>query len=325
MPANLSPEYHRAEERLRAARSANDKIAALEEMLRVIPKHKGTDHMQADLKSRIAKLRKEGGKKGGKAGFSYIIPREGAGQVALAGPPNSGKSSLVRALTHASPAVGDYPFTTREPVPGMMPFEDIAFQLVDLPPLSEQHVEPWVLDLIRYADLVWVVLDGEQAIEGFDEARRVLEARNVGLYPAGTEPRYITAAVQKKALVVVTGLDKPGVADSIPVVAELLEGRWPVVGVSARSGMGLDGLARRTFEAFGIMRVYTKQPGRPRDGSAPFALPLGSTVGDLAERIHKDLLDTMTFARVWGTSAFDGQAVQKDHVLAEGDIVEIHE
>jgi hypothetical protein len=325
MPANLSPEYHRAEERLRAAKSVSEKIDALEEMLRVIPKHKGTDHMQADLKSRIAKLRKEGGKKAGKGGFSYIIPREGAGQVALAGPPNGGKSSLVRALTHATPAVGDYPFTTREPVPGMMPFEDIAFQLIDLPPLSDQHVEPWVFDLVRYADLVWVVLDGERALEGFDEVRRVLEARNIGLYPAGTEPRYFTAAVQKKAIVVVTGLDKPVVRDAVPVVEELLEGRWRVVGVSCHAGTGLEELARRTFAAFGIMRVYTKQPGKPRDDTAPFALPFGSTVGDLAERIHKDLLDTMTFARVWGTSAFDGQAVQKDHVLAEGDIVEIHE
>jgi ribosome-interacting GTPase 1 len=325
MPANLSPDYHRAEERLRAAKSITEKIDALEEMLRVIPKHKGTDHMQADLKSRIAKLRKEGGKKAGKGGFSYIVPREGAGQVALAGPPNSGKSSLVRALTRATPAVGDYPFTTREPVPGMMPFEDIAFQLVDLPPLSEQHVETWVFDLIRYADLVWVVVDGELALEGFDEIRRVLQARNIGLYPAGTEPSYVTAAVQKKAVVVVTGVDKPGVADALPVIEELLEGTWHVTAVSARSGAGLETLARRTFEVFGIMRVYTKQPGKPRDDSAPFALPIGSTVGDLAERIHKDLLGTMTFARVWGASAFDGQAVQKDHVLAEGDIVEIHE
>lgn len=142
MPANLSPEYRRAEERLRAARSPEDKLAALEEMLRVIPKHKGTDHMQADLKSRIAKLRKESGKKGPKGGFTHIIPREGAGQVALAGPPNAGKSSLMCALTHATPAVGEYPFTTREPMPGMMAFEDIAFQLVDLPPISTQHVEP---------------------------------------------------------------------------------------------------------------------------------------------------------------------------------------
>jgi hypothetical protein len=325
MPANLSPEYHRAEERLRAAKSLSEKIDALEEMLRVIPKHKGTDHMQADLKSRIAKLRKEGGKKGGKGGFSYIIPREGAGQVALAGPPNTGKSSLVRALTRATPAVGDFPFTTREPIPGMMPFEDIAFQLVDLPPLSEQHAEPWVFDLIRYADLVWTVLDGERAIEGFDECRRVLEAHNIGLYPAGTAPRYDTAAVQKKALVVLTGLDVAGVAETIPVVEELLENRWRVIGVSSLDGTGLANLARSTFAAFDIIRVYTKQPGKPRDESAPFALPRGATVGVLAERIHKDLAATMTFARVWGASAFDGQSVQKDHVLAEGDVVEIHE
>jgi hypothetical protein len=325
MPANLSPDYHRAEERLRAAKSVLEKIDALEEMLRVIPKHKGTDHMQADLKSRIAKLRKEGGRKGSKAGFSYIIPREGAGQVALAGPPNSGKSSLVRALTHATPAVGDYPFTTREPVPGMMPFEDIAFQLVDLPPLSEEHAEPWVFDLVRYADLVWLVLDGERAIEGFDECRRVLLTHNIGPYPAGTAPRYDTAAVQKKALVVLTGVDVAGVAETIPVVEDLLENRWRVTGVSSRDGTGLADLARRTFDALGIMRVYTKQPGRPRDETPPFALPRGATVGDLAERIHKDLVETMTFARVWGASAFDGQAVQKDHVLVEGDTVEIHE
>jgi len=325
MPANLSPEYHRAEQRLRAARSPEEKIAALEEMLRVIPKHKGTDHMQADLKARIAKVRKESGKKGGKGGFSYIVAREGAGQVAIVGPPNSGKSSLVRALTHATPTVGDYPFTTREPVPGMMPFEDIAFQLVDLPPVSEQHADVWVFDLIRHADLVWLVVDGERAIEGVDEARRVLERRNIGVYPAGTAPSYLTAAVQKPAIVVVTKLDRPGVAEAIPVVEELLESRWRVAAVSCVDGSGAEALTQATFEAFGIIRVYTKQPGKPRDGSAPFALPRGATIADLVERIHQDLLGTMTFARVWGASAFDGQSVQKEHVLAEGDIVEIHE
>ena len=325
MPANLSPEFHRAEERLRTSRSPEEKIAALEEMLRVIPKHKGTDHMQADLKSRIAKVRKEAGKKGGKGGFSYIVPREGAGQVAIVGPPNTGKSSLVRALTHATPAVGEYPFTTREPVPGMMRFEDIAFQLVDLPPVSEQHAEVWVFDLIRYADLLWIVVDGERAIEGLDEARQVLQRRNIGVYPPGTTPTYLNAAVEKKALVVLTKLDRPGVAGEVPVVEELLESRWRVAAVSSLDGAGLEAIKQTTFEAFDIIRVYTKQPGKPRDLSAPFALARGATIGDLAERIHKDLLGTMKFARVWGKSAFDGQSVQKEHVLAEGDIVEIHE
>jgi uncharacterized protein len=324
MPANLSPEYHRAEERLRTARAPEEKLAALEDMLRVIPKHKGTDHMQADLKSRIAKLRKDAGKRGGKAGFSYLVSREGAGQIALAGPPNAGKSSLLGALTRATPEIGDYAFTTREPLPGMMRFEDVAIQLVDLPPLSERHTEAWVFDLIRYADLVWIVLDGSNALEGFDEVRRVCLAHNVGLYPSGSLPSYAEAAVQKKAMIVLTGLDKPGVADSVPAVPELLDGRWRVHAVSAVSGRGLSGLPATAFAAMEIMRVYTKQPGKPRDPSAPFTLPPGSTVADLAGRIHKDLAATMTFARVWGTSAFDGQAVQKDHLLADGDVVEIH-
>ena len=327
MPANLTPEYHRAEQRFRAARTPGEKLEALEEMLRTIPKHKGTDHLQADLKSRIAKLRKEPGKKGSRGGFSYIIPREGAGQVAVAGPPNSGKSSLVRALTHATPAVGEYPFTTREATPGMMPYEDIAFQLIDLPPLSEVHVEAWAIDLVRHADLVWLVVDGENALDGVDEARKVLEARGVGLHPVvGSPPRRSDDGprVFKPALIVLTGLDKPGVPGNVDVVDELLEREWAIAAVSAVTGAGLDSLKRRTFTAFDIVRVYSKEPGKPADRRAPFTLPRGATVADLAVRIHKDVLEAMKFARVWGTSTFDGQAVQRDHVLAEGDIVEIH-
>jgi hypothetical protein len=325
VPANLSPEYRRAEDRLRAARTPDEKLEALEEMLRVIPKHKGTDHMQADLKSRIAKVRKETGKKGSKGGFSYIVPREGAGQVALAGPPNAGKSSLVRALTHATPAVGDFPFTTREPVPGMMAFEDIAFQLVDLPPISEQHTEPWVFDLVRYADLLWLVIDGERELEEYDEVVRVLTARNVGVYPAGTTPSYLTASVQKPAVLVVTGIDKPGVRESIPVLQELLDRPWTLAGVSATTGEGVDALRAATFRAFDVVRVYTKQPGKPPDRQRPFTLPRGSTVADLAVRIHLELAERMTHARAWGAGVFDGQSVDRHHVLSDGDVVEIHE
>jgi hypothetical protein len=327
MPANLTPDYHRAEERLRAAKTVEERILALEEMLRVMPKHKGTDHLQADLKTRIAKLRKEGEKKSGKGGFSHMVPREGAGQVALVGPPNSGKSSIVRALTHATPAVGDYPFTTREPTPGMMRFEDVRIQLVDLPPISTQHVEPWVFDLVRHADLAWIVADGRSAPEDVEAVLGLLAARHLRLAPAGSavlDQAVPEPDTMRPAMVVVTGTDRPDVASSLDAIDELLERCWPLVGVSAATGEGLDALRVRTFSAFGIIRVYTKQPGKPPDRSAPFTLPRGATVGDLAERIHKDLLREMTFARVWGQSAFDGQAVQKEHVLAEGDVVELH-
>lgn len=326
MPANLTPEYHRAEAQFRAAKTVEDRIAALEEMLRVVPKHKGTDGLQADLKARLAKLRRQPAKKGARATHSHTVPREGAGQVALVGPPNTGKSALVAALTHATPTVADYPFTTREAVPGMMAFEDVAFQLVDLPPVSTQHVEPWVFDLARAADLLWIVLDAASPLLGFDEVAGVLAARHLEIRPVGRadaqgiEP----PAGARDALIVCTGLDKPAAAESIEAFDELTDRRWPIQAVSSVTGEGLDALRQRTFEALDIIRVYTKQPGKPADRDAPFTLPRGATVGDLASRIHKDVAARMKFARVWGLSAFDGQSVHHDHVLAEGDVVEIH-
>jgi ribosome-interacting GTPase 1 len=326
MPANLTPEYKRAEERFRTAKSPDEKLAALEEMLRVMPKHKGTDGLQADIKARIAKLRKQPASKAGRSTFSHMIPREGAGQVALVGPPNTGKSSLVAALTHATPAIGDYPFTTREATPGMMRFEDIAFQLVDLPPLSDQHIDPWVFDLIRAADVLWVVLDGRYPLEGMDDTVRLLGERNVTLEPAFSESAAGAGqGTAKRALVVLTGVDRPEVAESVEVVDDLFSHRWPLVPVSATGVTGFDLLGRRTFEALRIIRVYAKQPGKPPDRRAPFTLPRGATVADLALRIHKDLLANMKFARMWGTHVFDGQTVQREHVLYEGDVIEIHE
>src|SRR5512139_726122 len=280
MPANLTPEYKRAEERYRAAKSPEERLEALEEMLRVVPKHKGTDGLQADLKARIAKLRKQPPSKAGKATHSFLVPREGAGQVALVGPANTGKSSLVAALTHAKPEVAPYPFTTREPIPGMMQYEDIAFQLVDLPPLSDEHVEPWVFDIARRADLLWVVVAVENAVDGLELTRRILASKAIDLEA-------------KRVLVVATGLDREGAEEDLAIVDELLEHQWTLVGVSVVSGRGLQELGRRTFEALDLVRVYTKQPGKPADRDAPFTVPRGATVGDLAARVHKDLAASM--------------------------------
>jgi hypothetical protein len=257
---------------------------------------------------------------------SYTVHREGAGQVALVGPANTGKSSLVARLTKARPDVADYPYTTREPLPGMMPFENVSIQLVDLPPLSEEHVEPWLFDAIRGADLYWLVVGSERPLKQLEAARALLRNGRIEIRPAG-EPE--PAAVEpgwrsRRALVVVTGLDREGAAENAAALDELLEGRWPIVPVSSATGQGLEDLRRRTFEALDVVRVYTKQPGKPPDRETPFTLPRGATVGDLAERIHKDVKAHMKFARVWGKGVFGGQTVQRDHVLEEGDVVEIH-
>ena len=159
MPANLTPDYHRAEERFRHARTVEEKIDALEEMLRVVPKHKGTDGLQGDLKARLAKLKKQPASKAGKATHSHLIPREGAGQVALVGPPNTGKSSLVAALTKAKPEIAPYPFTTREPHAGMMDWEDVRVQLIDTPPITADYLESYLSSTVQVADAALLMVD----------------------------------------------------------------------------------------------------------------------------------------------------------------------
>ena len=162
MPANLSPDYKKAEKAFRDARDEQERLACLKEMLRTIPKHKGTEHLQADIKSRIKQLSEDlaGPKKGAsRSGPVHSIRPEGAAQIALLGPPNSGKSSLHVALTGSRASVGPYPHTTHEPMPGMLPFEDVHFQLVDLPPISEDYMDSWLVNALQPADATLLIVD----------------------------------------------------------------------------------------------------------------------------------------------------------------------
>jgi ribosome-interacting GTPase 1 len=325
MPANLPPAYHEAERRYRAAKTPQEKLAALEEMLRLIPKHKGTEKLQASLKSRISKLKRQPKQKDAARSHSHHIPKEGAAQIALVGPPNAGKSALLDRLTHATPEVAEYPFTTRKALPGMTSFEDVAFQLVDLPPLSDEYVEPWVYDLIRQADLIWLVVEHASSLDGLELTRRLLLAKHIEPVPGGTISADEAAVgwARKPALLVVTGLDRPESPENLEILKELIQQPWSVLPVSTVDGRGLEELKRASFQTLDLIRVYTKKPGKPADREQPFTLRRGATVNDLAAMIHKDLREQIKFARVWGESAFDGQTVQREHVLADGDVVEI--
>jgi len=326
MPANLTPIYRDAEARFKAAVTREEKIAGLEEMLRVIPKHKGTEHLQADLRSRLSKLRQEPKKKGPSKGLSHKIPKEGAGQITLVGIPNAGKSTLVATLTHAKPDVAAYPMTTLKATPGMMPFEDISFQLVDLPPICHEHVVPWVYDLIRASDLVWLVVSVSKPLQGLELVQELLGKKAIGLFPAGSQPP--TGArpgwTYNPAILVVTGMDLPGSWGDLEALEELVDVPWPKAPLSTASGEGMEALGPMTFQALNIIRVYSKEPRKEADLARPFTLPHGSTVQDLARAIHKEVAEEVKFARVWGPSTFDGQSVHEHHVLEEGDVVELH-
>ncbi|MGD8396750.1 MAG: TGS domain-containing protein [Candidatus Eiseniibacteriota bacterium] len=339
MPANLPPTYHAAEERLRAASGPEEKLPILREMLALLPKHKGTDKLQADLRRRISKLQGQASQQRGARRTTFDhVPREGAGQVVLVGPPNAGKSALLAALTHADPKVAPYPYTTRVPQPGMMPFEDIQIQLVDTPAISSDLTEPWLPGLVRAADLALLVVDPTDP-EVLDQIefilRRLPESRVRLVAPGrvsadGPEDGALGALdVEVPALVAATRADRFEAALGRQLIQELLEttlagAALPLVAVSASAGDGLELLRTRVFETLRIVRVYTKEPGREPDRARPFALPAGSTVLDLAGTIHRDLVSQFRFARVWGGARFDGQPVEREYVLADGDVIEIH-
>jgi len=326
MPTNLPPEYFEVEKRFRAAKSPAEKVALLEELISTVPKHKGTDHLRADLRRRLSQLRAEARSKKGVSRRESVfrIEREGAGQVVVVGLANVGKSALVAALTNATPEVADYPYTTWEPTPGMMPVEDIQIQLVDTPPLDRDYVEPELLDLIRRSDLILLVVDLQTDPLGqLEETLAILRENRI--VPHRWKDRYSEdeRVTFKPILVLANKADDERSNELFELFCQLLDEEWPCLPVSAATGRNLEGLKRAVFENLGIIRVYAKPPGKEPDFSAPFVLKKGSTVQDLAGKVHKDFLEKLTAARVWGSAEFDGQMVQRDYVLQDGDVVEL--
>ncbi len=326
MPTNLPPDYFKIEEEFRRARSNEEKIALLQEMMSVVPKHKGTDRLRADLRKKLAALKRAPKARKAVARYEspYHIEREGAGQVVLVGTPNTGKSALLRALTNAEPEVAPYPFTTWTPRPGMMRFENVQIQLIDTPPLNEEHVEHEMMNLIRRVDLILLVLDLQgYPIQAFEDALALLEEYRIAPLHRREAQGDERGWAFKPFLVLVNKSDEPSDDEDVAVLGELLGEEWTLLPVSAETGRNLDRMRRAVFDLLEIMRVYSKPPGEEPDRSAPFVLEKGSTVETFAAKVHGDFLKTLKTARIWGTDVYDGQMVGRDHVLQDGDVVEL--
>ena len=329
MPANLPPEYFDAEKRFKLASSPAEKVLALEELIATIPKHKGTDKLRGDLRRKLSQLRKEAetlrrSKKGGR-GELYVVQREGAAQVALVGFPNSGKSSLLASLTNATPVIADYPISTLTPLPGMMPYEDIQIQLVDLPPIGNESTDGWVSGILRISDALLLVLDSTEDLEA--QAELLIEQLGrwrIYILESQLSESESSIGVFKKALLVSNKRDYPGTQENFIRLKERYGHHCPCISVSVLKKENLEELKRAIFEVSGIIRVYSKPPGKDPDLSKPFTIPSGSTVLDLAESIHKDFIPNLKYARIWGSARFDGQRAEKNYVLRDRDIVEFH-
>ncbi len=326
MPTNLPPEYFDAEKRYKQAATSQEKIAALEELISTVPKHKGTDKLRADLRKKLSQLREEAikRKRSGK-GDLYTVEKQGAAQAALTGFPNSGKSSVLKTLTNANPVIAGYPMTTVMPLSGMMPFEDIQFQLVDLPPLGNESTDGWVSGILRNADLLVPVFDLSEEPDVHAEIflGQLAEWRITLLN--GSENRGGKEGAESKPVILVGNKsDLPGADKGLMRLKEAYGSRYPVTGISTANKQGIEELRRAVFEHAGIIRVYAKEPGKHPDTRTPFTLPEGAAVMDLAELIHKDFVHNLRYACIWGSAKFDGQRVQKDYVLHDRDIVEFH-
>jgi ribosome-interacting GTPase 1 len=331
MAANLTVKYYLAEEQFRRAQTSEERLRRLEVMLQVIPKHKGTDHLQAAIRARIKEARSEvqAERDAPKQGRTFRIPRQGAGTVVVIGSPNSGKSRIVAELTNADPAVAEYPFTTREPFPAMMVCKDVLIQLVDTPPVSHTPIEPYLVNYVRTADLVVVAFDGSSddapdetlnVIQQFD-SRKTLLSQKTG-YDEGDFSK-----LRVQTLIAATRAGDSDASMRANFLNEISPREIPAIEIELQDENSRDSLRHAIYESLGLIRVYTKAPGKTAVYEEPYAIPVGSTVETLAERVHHDFVERLKFAKLWssdGHDGHDGQQIGRDHVMHEGDMVELH-
>jgi len=302
MPTNLPADYFNAEERFRSATTPEDKVKYLEEMMSSTSKKTSKKQVSP-----------------------YHINKEGAGQIVIIGCTNAGKSSLVQTQTNAEPEISQVPFTTWSPMPGMMYIDNIQVQLIDTPPFSEEYIDPEFLNLIRRVDLVLIMLDlHTDPVRQLKFVYQKLEENRIA-------PQHLEGQVEVEGfllyvpcLVLVNKHDSEEYEEHYQIFRELLDMDCPMLPISTKTGYNIDTFKQTIFEMLGVIRVYSKAPGKEVDKTAPFVIEKGTVMGDFAGKVHKDFQDKLKSARIWGTSAdFPGQMVSRTHVLEDEDVVEL--
>ena len=328
MPANLPPLYHEAERKYRRSKTIPEKVAALQEMMSATPKHKGTDHLRADLRARMARLMDDLDKPSNTSGSqpqTFALRKEGVGQAILIGLPNVGKSLLLSSLTGATAKVAAYPFTTQLPLPGMIRFQNVRIQLVDTPAINDRDMQTRLFSLLRNTDLLLVVLDlTMDSLAQMGDVMTELEKWGYSLLSKNEGPDPEEYRVQKWAILVGNKSDEDGALDEFQRLAAKYASLFPAVMVSALEEVGLEELREAIFSSLGRVRVYTKPPNGEPDRDAPIVLAQGGTVQEAAQALHRDWRRRLKYALLWGSGKFNGQMVGRDYVLADGDVLEFH-
>ena len=383
MPANLTAEAKSKWNKVVLAKNPEEKLQALQEFLSSIPKHKGNERLRAQVKRKIAllKVELEERKQIRKSVKPYyFIDKEGvAAQIVILGLTNVGKSSLLSSLTNAAPEVNSRPYTTIEPIPGVMHVKDMRFQLIEAPALTPNSSNSMQLNLARKADGLILMVDAlsnpcdqlkillkelEKARLSIEKSKSKIEVdKNVrgGLQIAvfgklngctiedvkklvlsygvrkGVIKIYGETSLEeieehllelsneyKPAIIVVNKVENEDLKNGLVELKSLINNA-PIITVSCLLKKGLEEIGEALIKKLEIIRVYTKEPNEKEASKEPVILKEGATIGDLAKEIHSELYKNFKYAKVWGPSSkFPGEKVGLNHLLKDGDIVEIH-
>lgn len=320
--------YHKAEREYRQATTPRERLARLEKMLALIPKHKGTDKLQADIKRKLKEARSDvaAGGSGTHASYGPKINRQGCGQILVIGGPNAGKSQVVASVTNATPEVAPYPYTTRTMTPGMMEVAEVTVQVIDTPPIAEGSVDPQLLNLIRATDAVALCLNGgdDESPEATAAVVRELRERKTVL---GSESAYLEDGLSMlgvRCRLVLTNCAADDAELRLELFQELVDRPFPIVRFDRDDSDAIAATKQALFDSLELIRVFTKRPGQPVDRSEPFTLPKGSTVEAVAEKVHEEVARGLRFARLWSGTSTEAQTVGREYVVQDGDVVEFH-
>ena len=322
MPTNVTPEYKRAEDAYREAKTLDERIERLQDMISLLPKHKGTDHLYADLKRRLAKLKREFESSGGRKGSSGLdFVRDGAAQVVLIGPPNSGKSSIVRALTYAHPEVGEYPFTTSRMIPGMVPYQDIQIQLIDTPPVTGDYMPMHLLGLVRSADAVLIIADlsSDSLLDDLELLFTTFRNRHTYF----VRSRASDSRDEILCRVIANKVDTANADECLSLLREMIGEGLEITPLSCLQEEDVGRLPGMLIQWLGIVRVYTKIPGKKADRDHPYTVLRGGTVEDICSLVHRDFAEKLKFARLWRKSDTP-LTVSRHEIVEDGDVLELH-
>ncbi len=289
MPANLPREWFLIEEKFREEKDIRRKIELLKQLIAITPKHKGTENLLANLRKRLAKLRKESKKKKGGKRKEFSIEKRGAAQICVIGLTNSGKSSLLKALSGKEIEISDLPFTTKKPEIRMVNYKDVQLQFIEIPSTFDSYL----FGILNNCDLILALLDSTEDVN----------------YQKGFIESILNPKLLSKTIFVVNKIDKRNVDCNF-------------LKISALSSFNLDKLLEVIWKKLNLIRVYAKPPGKKPE-KIPVTLPASSTIKDFAEKLRISI-DRIKFARVFDSTKFSGRRVGLDYKLKDGMVVELH-